>query len=263
MKKYLPILCCLILVLSMVTPVMAAGGTPKIIDEADLLTSSQEERLSDKAEALADEYRIDVVILTVEDLHGKNINAYADDYFDDRGYGIGGDHSGVIFVLSIGDRETAISTCGKGIDALTDYGQDQLFDEIMDDISSGNYFDAFDTYLDELDHYFQSYRSGDPIDKPISIFSILTKILFALAVGVIVAFLIVTVMGHGMKTARAQKSAQSYVVPGSYDLYVQRDIFLYSQTRKVKKETSSSSSGGSSTHRSSSGRSHGGSSRKF
>lgn len=257
------ILICFIILLSMSIPAMAAGGYPKIVDEADLLTSSEEVRLEQKAEELAEKYGIDVVILTVDSLHGKDITAYADDFFNYNGYGIGSDYSGVLFMLSMEYRDWAISTCGKAIDALTDYGQEKLFDEISGGLADDRYYDAFDSYLEELDYYFQCYEDGSPIDAPVSLFNILTKVLFGLAIGVIVAFLIVTVMSRGMVTARAQKGAQSYVTPGSYDLYVMNDLFLYSHTTKVKKAESNSGSGGSSTHRSSSGRSHGGSRGKF
>lgn len=263
MKKIVSIILCVLLLTALTVSAAAAGGYPKIVDKADVLTTDEEILLEAKAQALVDKYDIDVVILTVEDTYGENITDFSDDYFDNNGYGVGIDASGVIMVLAMEDRDQAFSTCGKAIGALTDYGQDRLFDTISDDLADDRYYDAFDLYLDELDHYFQCYQDGDPVDRPVSVTDILFKVLFSLAIGLIVAFLIVTVMSRGMDTVRRQKGAQSYVSPGSYDLYVMNDRFLYSNVSKVRKQSSSSSGGGSSTHRSSSGRTHGGSSRKF
>ena len=262
-KKIISITLCALLLAAFTVPATAAGGSPKIVDQADVLTADEELILEIKAQALVEEYDIDVVILTVEDTYGENITNFSDDFYDNNGYGVGIDASGVLMVLAMEDRDQAFSTCGKAIDALTDYGQDRLFDAISDDLADDRYYDAFDLYLDQLDHYFQCYEAGDPVDRSVSVTDILFKVLFALAIGLIVAFLIVTVMSRGMDTVRRQKGAQSYVSPGSYDLYIMNDRFLYSNVSKVRKESSSSSGGGSSTHRSSSGRRHGGSSRKF
>ncbi|MBQ7346272.1 MAG: TPM domain-containing protein [Oscillospiraceae bacterium] len=261
MKKILSFAICLILLAVMVIPVMAAGGYPKIVDEAGLLTYDQVSILEDMAQDLVDRYGIDVVILTVDDHYG-DITTFADDYFDDNGYGVGNDASGVLFVLSMEDRDYAFSTCGDAIPALTDYGMDQLFDEISDELADDCFYDAFYEYLDQLDYYFQCYEDGEPVDRTVSVLDIIMKIGFALAIGLIVAGLIVGVMCGSMNTTRRQKGAQSYVSPGSYDLYHMHDAFLYSNVTKVRKQ-SSSSSGGSSTHRSSSGRTHGGSRGKF
>lgn len=261
MKKIISFAVCLILLAVMTIPVMAAGGYPKIVDEAGLLTYDQVSILEDKAQDLVDRYGIDVVILTVDDHYG-DITKYADDYFDYNGYGVGTNASGVLFVLSMEDRDYAFTTCGDAIQALTDYGMDQLFDEISDELADDRFYDGFYEYLDQLDYYFQRYEDGDPVDRSASVLDIIIKIGFALVIGLIVAGLIVAVMCRSMNTVRRQKSAQSYVFPGSYDLYHMNDAFLYSNVTKVRKE-SSSSSGGSSTHRSSSGRTHGGSSGKF
>ena len=259
MKKWISFLICALLVLSISIPAFAAGGSPKIIDEADLLSSAEEAKLETMAKKLADEYQIDVVILTVYSLNGKDITAYADDYLDYNGYGIGADHSGVLLMLSMEYRDWAISTCGDGIQALTDYGQDQLMDAVLDYLGNDDYYDGFRTYLNELDYYFEAWANGEPIDNGMR-FSFI-NILVALAIGLVAGGITTSVMQAGMRTAKPQRSAQSYMKTGSYYLSGQRDIFLYSHTSKVRKPTSSS--GGSSTHRSSSGRSHGGSRGKF
>lgn len=258
MKK-ISILLCLLMILAICTPAYAAS--PKIVDKADLLTDSQEAVLASKAEALTDEYAMDVVILTVDSLGYKSATAYADDYFDYNGYGIGPRKSGVLFLISMENRDWAISTCGDAIDALTDYGLDKLFETISDDLSDNDFYSAFSTYLTELDTYFEAYEEGSPIDKEVTPLDMIPVVLISLVLGLIVAAIVIWFMTRSMNTARAQRSAQSYVTPGSFDLRNRQDIYLYSHTSRVRR--AESSSGGSSIHRSSSGRSHGGRSGKF
>ncbi len=57
---------------------------------------------------------------------GKDINSYADDYFDENGYGIGSQYDGALFILDYIGREMAISTSGYGITVFTDYGIDYV-----------------------------------------------------------------------------------------------------------------------------------------
>lgn len=257
MKKFIVILLLLVLILSVPAAVFGAG-TSNIIDEANLLTSEEEQHLNQMAWELISEYQIDVVILTVDSYRGKDITAFADDYYDDNGYGVGSQYSGVILVLSMSDRDWAISTCGDAIEALTDYGQSKLMDRVLPYLGDDEFYDGFRVYLQELDRYFEAYKEGNPIDRTKNYFLI---IVVAILIGLLTGFITISVMKSGMKSIKPQSGASNYVTPGTYKLIKQQDIYLYSQTSKVKK--AESSSGGSSTHRSSSGRSHGGSSGKF
>lgn len=72
------------------------GVTPKIIDNAGLLTSNEESNLEYLAQSIVSFYEMDVVILTVDNTNGADVTTYADNYFDYNDYGIGDDNSGVL-----------------------------------------------------------------------------------------------------------------------------------------------------------------------
>jgi len=254
MKRLTSIFLCVLLVLSFA--LSANAQAPKIIDNADLLTASEEVNLEKKARALADTYQMDVVILTVPSLGSKSPVAYADDYFDNNGYGIGSDYSGIILVFSTEYRDCAISTCGKTISAISDYDIESIFDELSGYFSEDQYYNAFDDYLTELDNYFDIYRNGETL----TFGDYVIRFLIALVIGAAIAGIALLTMRGNMNTAKSQSGAKSYIVSGSYDLFRQQDIFLYSRTTRTRK---AQNNGGSSTHRSSSGRSHGGGSRRF
>ena len=112
-------LICLILCLLLLPSLFLSVGAEQqyVIDNADLMSSSEEAALEEKAQALRQEYGMDVVILTVDSLDGKRPQDYANDYYDYNGYS----EDGVIFILSMEKRDRYISTCGNAAYVLTDY----------------------------------------------------------------------------------------------------------------------------------------------
>ena len=288
MRKITAFLLALLLTAAFAVPVFAV--TPKIVDNADLLTDAEEALLESKAQTLADRYDMDVVILTVSSTHGRYIETYADDYYDNNGYGIGPDYNGVLLVLAMDTREWAISTCGDAIYALTDYGIEALFRAMSTDLSYDEYYSAFDTYLDELPQYFEAFENSDPIDgyhgaydgpgyyEPGTRDDVLyydrepgfgdyLRIIFvSLLIGSAVGGIALLIMRGQMNTAKAQSGASSYLLEGSFRLNRHMDLFLYSRVHRTRRQQSSGGGGrggGSSFHRSSGGRSHGGGHGRF
>lgn len=290
MKRLITAFLLLTLLLTLI-PTAIAAQPPKIVDSAGLLSQSEVADLESKAESLADTYEMDVVIVTVNSLGGKSAEAYADDYFDYNGYGIGEDCSGILLLLAMDTREWAMSTCGETIYAVTDYGIQSIFSQIATSLSRDLYYDAFAKYLTELDIYFQAYQAKDPIDgiigdydgpgsyypgtsddvvhydEPLTAGDYVIRFLVALLIGAAAGGIGLLIMRGQMNTARAQSGAQNYMTPGSYQLYRHQDLFLYSRTSRMRKPDPNSggggSRGGSSIHRSSSGRSHGGGHGRF
>lgn len=249
MKRIAVVLLLFVLVLCI--PLNArAAGSPFVVDDAGLLTSSQVQELNALAERISTEYRMDVVVLTVNSLGGKSAQAFADDYYDSHGYR----YDGLILVLAIQDREWYISTSGTAIEAFTDYGLEQIGDSIVPYFSSGDFYQGFYTFLNESRKYMQSYARR-------SFGSILLVSAF---IGLVCAGVSVGIMCGNMNTKRRQFDAGEYVKSGSFSLPVRQDIFLYSNVTKTRRpENNSSGKGGSSVHTSSSGRSHGGRGGKF
>ncbi|MBR3289603.1 MAG: TPM domain-containing protein [Clostridia bacterium] len=264
------------------------GAFPRVVDIYDLLSDSEEESLTDTIEDIAARYDFDVVLLTVDGLSGKSPMEYADDFFDYGGYGYGSGRDGVLFLLSMADRDWWISTRGYGIAAFTDYGIDYIGDEVVPTyFSSGDYAEGFSEFLDvtgdflreakageayDVDNTYKGYREDNDYyddDGSISRRSRqheLTgkKVLISAGAGLLLALIIVFSMKKKMKTVYLQPKAGTYIQDGSFILSQQSDVFLYSHVTQTRRETSSSSGGGgSSTHFSSSGASHGGGGGKF
>lgn len=287
MKRIFALFLCALLVLSLCPAALAVGeGTVNttgnaayVVDDANLLTDSQEAQLNELAASISRRQRCDVVIVTVSDVGAKDIMDYADDYFDYNGYGYGVDRSGILFLLSMADRDYWLSTRGEAISAFTDDGLDYLFSKCRSYLADDDYFSGFRAYLNTADTMLCAYNGTLPDDlmeeyqaefdrfrgvrgRPNLGFSIL----LALPIGFLFALIFTAVLRGQLKSVRMRYDAAGYRRPNSMHLDRKRDVYLYAHTTSRVIETNRSSGGGgghSSTHTSSSGATHGGRGGKF
>lgn len=262
-RRFLLILLCLGILISLALPALAYDPElPRIVDNADLLSDREESDLEELSRMLREDRSMDAVIVTVDSLDGRSPQAYADDYYDYHGYGMGSDYSGVLLLIAMDTRQWHISTCGRAIDAISDYDVQSLFESMAEHLSAGDYYLAFDRYLNALWNHLDD-ASGSYDDGPVSAGDTsgigVKNILIALGVGLAAGGIGLLILRSGMNTKRQQSGAADYLQKDSYHLRVHRDMFLYSRVSKTPRPKDS----GTSTHRSSGGRSHGGGGGRF
>lgn len=258
--------------------VSAAGGLPRLVDMADLLSDSEEEELSALLNEISERQQVDVVVVAVDSMEGKAAEAYGDDFFDYNGYGYGDERDGILLVLGMEERECYISTSGYGITAITDAGREYIMDAFVNDLSLDDYAAAFTEFANLCDDFITQAKTGTPYDvdnlpgDTAGFF--IGSFLISFGIGLIISLIVTGAMKGQLKTVSRQSKADTYMRPESLQLTKQTDLFLYSRVERRKKEeekkntsstssSSSGSSGGSKTHTSSSGRTHGGGGRKF
>ncbi|MBQ8208563.1 MAG: TPM domain-containing protein [Clostridia bacterium] len=265
MKKItISIYCALALLLAFSFSVSAESYPPRLVDEADILTLSEEQILSEKLDSVREKYSLDVVIVTVFSLDGKWATEYADDYYDYGGYG----DDGILLLLSMEERDWAVSTKGYGMTVFTDAGIDYMMDQILDDLLDDHYYDAFSEFVSLCDDFSDNAANGKIYDigsLPKGEFPIFKYVIIAFAVGFLIAFIATAVMKGQLKSVRPAYNAASYIKNGSFKVTESRDLFLYSTITKTPRPQNNSSGGrgGSSGHFSASGSRHGGRSGKF
>lgn len=241
--------------------VSSAAGKKSVIDDAGLIKASDEKKLDKKIKNIQKD-KFDVVILTVKSLDGKSAQDYADDYYDNNDYGLDNEKSGVLFLVSKGDRKYHISTKGAGIKAFTDYGIGRIKEEIKPYLSDGDYFDACDEFLNITKNFVKAYKDGTPYDtdNPYNeeIDYVILEVI-ALVIAFVIALISVGIMRLRMNTAKPKGTAMEYIKKGSFKLTSEKDIFMYSTvTKTAKPKDNDNPAGGSTTHVSSSGSEHGG-----
>ena len=263
-------LAALVLAAALVVPAFAVEGGfadlyYRMNDSANVLTEDEDNELEDALEELSLRQSFDVTIATIESLESvdyTSMEEYADDLYDFCQFGYGADRDGVLLLVSVGDRKWHISTCGYGITAFTDAGIQYLGEQMTPDMADGDYAAAFRTFVQWSDAYIDAARSGRPYDvknlprEPLS----LMYLFLALGIGLVLAWVVVSVMKSQLRSVAFQENAASYVREGSMNLTNSRELFLYRDVHRTERveEKDSDSSGGSSTHTSSSGTTHGG-----
>lgn len=239
---------------------------PRLVDDADLLDSSEEEELESELDEISERQQFDVVVVTVNSLEGKTPQDYADDFYDYNGYGYGSNHDGALLLVSMEDRDWYISTTGYGITAITDAGREYISDQFVSYLSDGEYLEAFETYANLCDEFVTQADTGEAYDSgnmPKGEYAWVLYLGIAIPVGLLIALIIVECMRRQLKSVRMQNSAANYVKKGTMVIDGKYSHFLYAQTTRRKKPEPSTSSSGSSTHVSSSGTTHGGGGGKF
>lgn len=272
MKKIITLMIVLLMIFSAGS---LAADADRVADRAMLLDENEEDILRGQISRIADEHQFDAVILTVLSLEGKSAQEYADDYFDYNGYGYGSGHDGILIMVSVGQRDWAISTCGRGQEVFTQYGLEQLSEQILPYLKEDDYFQAFERFLELTADYLDEAEDNRPYDvnnkpyieepaEPDGGINVTTYIIACAAVGLTAAFITTGSMKRKLKSVRPQHNAHQYA--RNFELTSARDMFLYRTVTKTARPTQDSSSrtgGGSVSHTSSSGRSHGGMSGKF
>lgn len=262
----------IISVISMMPSVtaQAAGDLARLVDWADLLSDDEEAELSDRLDEISERQQVDVIVVTVDSLEGASAMEYADDFYDYNGYGFGTGHDGVLFLMSMGEREWHISTRGYGITAFTDAGLDYMSEDFLPYLKDGDYAGAFNKFAEQCDDYITQAKTGSPYDVdnvPMGQFSPVGALLIAIGIGFVISLVVTGFVRLGLHSVYSRSEADSYMKQGSLRLTREHELFLYrtvTKTEKPKESSSSgSSSGGSTTHTSSSGSTHGGKGGKF
>ena len=249
MKKII----CLIFViaLALVMSVTAFAADRYVYDDAGVLSDSEIASLEEKCREIHDKYNFDVVIVTTNKTNG-DLQSFADDFYDYGGFL----KDGVLYVYRESPRRAHISTAGKGIKDFYDSDIEILLDRTTPKIADGEYYSAFSDFIYETERLI----TGKGLSK--STQQILIYIAISIGIGLVVAGIVANGQKKKLTTAVKQRGAMNYISPNSAKINVARDMFLYSTTTRIRRETETRSGGGSS-HISSSGSSHGGGGRSF
>lgn len=228
-------------------------GLPLVVDAADILTDSEEAELEAGLRSFKEEQDFDIVVLTVESLGGYDVVDYADIFYDNNGYGGGSENDGALILVSTEYRDWTMITSGYGITAITDYSLDEIEEEILPDLSSGNFSDAFKKFGDHCAYCVREARAGNIIDEYIpgenessegsSSNSTDSQGAKQIALGVnagiggviglISSWLINGRRKGELKSVRYKTQAKEYVRMGSLDLTENRDRYLYKTVSRV------------------------------
>ena len=233
-RKFFSMLLVMLFVLSFALPVSAETDT-HLYDQADLLSDAEEGLLSEKLSEVSRQYDAQIVIMTIPSADGDSVDVILEHTYDSMGFGYGAERDGVFLLICMDPREYRILSNGYAGTAIDSDTIAVIGEEIVPDLSGGDYAAAFDAFIDQSAYYLNGYLNGFP-------FNFGKTFLICLIVGAIVGLITVLIMKGQLKTVRKQNQANVYVKPGSMQVTVYRDFFLYREVSRTKKESDSGSS---------------------
>ena len=214
-----------------------------LYDEADLVPDEQEFELTANLMDLSHKYNAQIVIATIPSMDGGDIDEYVNYAYDSMGFGYGDKRDGVLLLVCMDPRAYRILSNGFAGDAIDPDDISNISEVIVSDLSDGNYADAFGKFADQADYYLNGYLNGFP-------FNVTKSLKTSLIIGVIVGVITALVLKGQLKSVRKQNQANNYVRPGSMQLTVHNDFFLYRNVTRTKKSSSNGSKGSSGSSRS-------------
>jgi len=211
------------------------NGELLVLDEAALLTDSEAAALNEKLHSVSNTYNAQVLVVTLPSMNDGDIDGFVEYLYDTMGFGFGENRDGVLLLVCMDPREYRILSNGFAGDAITPSDIEDIGDEIVPDLSGGNYASAFNTFADETASYLDIHLNGVP-------FNLFKKLIVGLIIGFIIGFIVTLIMKSQLKSVHRQNQANSYVKSGSMNVTLSNDLFLYRNVTRTKKESSSSSS---------------------
>lgn len=262
----------LLSVLSCLWASVALADGDRVFDRAELFTASEVQKLEQEIQAFQKETGMDFVILTSSESHDGSAQQVADEYYDQGGFGLDEEKSGILYYIDMDDRYHYLSTTGAMIDYMTDARIENAIDEVTRYLSAGAYAQGASQMISIVRQYVRAgipegqYRYDVVTGQRLTArHKALTKneIILALVIGFAVCLIYVACV-RSRYSLKGSTYHYSYQDNGSMKLTDQEDTYLRTTTTRVRKPDppentgSHGGGGGSGVHTSSSGTSHGG-----
>lgn len=274
----------LLLLSAMLLLFSSAMAEGQVHDQARLFSASDISRMEEIIVRIEEEHQVDMVVLTTNnvpnDFFGDMIvvRDYADDYYDNGGFGMGEDASGMLILLDMNNRVVWLSTSGVMIDFIDDAREEDILDHAYNYLSVNRYAEGMIAALSRVETFMNrgraegAFRYDEVTGKRLSgIYNTLTTmelgVAFLAAAGVA---LIVYLSINGSYNLKGSTYSYDQASNSSIVLTQDDEAFVRQFVTRTPKNINTGSggsgggrSGGSGVHRSSGGRSHGGGGRRF
>lgn len=264
-----------------------AGAGQRVFDEAGLFTTQEKAQLEEQLESAIEKSGVDLAVLTIDDAKGKTTTEFADDYYDEMGFGTGAEYSGALFVIDMDNREIYVTTSGKITAFLDDDRIERMIDRAYRYIGEEKYGEGAIGAVKDISQYLEAGPVAGQYDYDGDRGRVYRKRsiawyewIFALAASAAIALLpcTATIRQYRMEAQRKQalnyhmayKGSSAFAFTAVNDLFINKMV----TQRRIPRNTGGGFGGGlgggggshpgrSTLHRSSSGRMHGGGGRKF
>ena len=239
-KRILPILV-LLLCLIFASPVAAADAA-RLVDEADILSDEEERSLTKTLDEISERLQFDVAIVIKDSINGADAENTAYEIYKENGYGFGSDKDGALLLVSMEEREWAITAVGYGKTALNADAKDFISQTVEDKLGDGKYAEAFSAFAEGCD---------DVVTQP---FPIWKNLAIAFGISLVIGLIAVFSMSAELRSVKKQVVASAYVKKNSLKVTTSSERFLYRKVDKTEKVQNKEGNSNNVTHTGSSGK---------
>lgn len=216
-----------------------AESKQRIFDHADLLTDAEVKDLENYAKKQSEKRQTDFIIITVPEEMTPDIEQFMMDFYDTEKLGFDKPKGNTaILGIDIDRRDIALHGYGLAKHRLDADRLDTIRMKITNDLSAGNFYDAFERYIALSSDYIR-YKEGV---NPNNIFyRTLGQLIIAIAIsGVIIGLMVYRVNPKVTTTPSTYRDDSRSRVIRKHDRYIRKTV-----TRK-KVQTKPPSGGGTS-----------------
>jgi len=237
----------------------AAGETiGYMTDTASILLPAEREELERIARSISEKHGFGVYVITVDDFRevvsSNDIYDGATTLYKKYNMGIGDERRGLLFLMSMNERDFSIVTYGDyGNYVFDEVAREELVYAFRDDFSVDNWYNGFADYLTECD--FMLAEGPEKVSSGIT-----ARVGIIFLVPMIVAAVVIVILGRKMKSIATATQAEAYVGDG---LRLSRQYDQFTHATEVRKKRKEESSGGGGGTRSKKSGGFGGTSGKF
>jgi uncharacterized protein len=236
---------------------VSAATKQNVYDSASLLTDEEVAQLEDMANKYGAKRETAFIILTIADPLGKDIVDYTEDFYDEKALGYDKPHGNTaILTIDMKNRDVYLAGFYKAEQYLDDSRLDLIREKITPDLTDGNYYKAFQSFMETSSKYM-GIRPGVNPDNPM--FNLWVQLLISIGIaGIVVGLMVYSSGGKVTVNDRTYMDASNSKVLDRRDAYVRKTV-----TRQRKPSNNNNNGGGGGGGVSRGGHSHSGSRGSF
>lgn len=242
-----------ILLFICIYPIKALDTSIKLYDNADIYSDVEESSIKTKINDYIKKYDMDLVIVTT------SINTYSDTetfeakFYQDNNFGITSKKNGTILAIDLDNNKYEFISYGEMQRYLDDNRIDEIYDYVDQMYKENNkdYFVLATSFIDRLDHYVSlgipnsnknTYVSSNGVMHEKHVFPYFMTI----GISLVISLIVVLIFAYKTKMIRASTEANNYVDKSHINITNRRDIFITTNTTRVRKPDNNSGGTGSS-----------------
>lgn len=236
-----------------------------VYDKAELLSTTEQEELEQMCIDYGTKAGIDIMILTHNDPNAVYAEDYIENFEDELPVG-----DRVYILLDMQNRDVFMEGYGKAETYIHSKRISAIIEEITPDLSAGNYYDAFATYIERsaaymtddselnYDHDYTTGRPqssdpnapnydatwrGDSGSGSTELTDILSNVWVQLLAAIVIGIITVSVMAFH-SSGRMTASSANYIEQKNSGLIGRRDDYVRTQVTRVRKPQNNNNNGG-------------------